>query len=147
MIVPDEEKHFLAKIVDFGFAKAAEVDSRNMQKLTVTGDVFGSPLYMSPEQCKGQHVDHRSDIYALGCLMFEVLANDVPFMGDTAHHTMVLHVNTPPPDFNHSLGIPTWLRDIVWKALEKHPADRQQSAGEMKAALLRGMGVASSQTF
>jgi serine/threonine protein kinase len=61
------------KIVDFGIAKFAQHDDGEVQALTKTGEIFGSPLYMSPEQCSGEHVDYRSDIYSLGCVLFEAL--------------------------------------------------------------------------
>ena len=69
------------KIIDFGIAKLESIDA---DKLTATGEVFGSPLYMSPEQVQGQKLDQRSDIYSLGCLMYEVLTGCPPFMGGSS---------------------------------------------------------------
>ncbi len=73
----------LAKVLDFGLAKLTKHD-RSKQSLTAVGDVFGSPFYMSPEQCTGDKLDRRSDIYSLGCTMFECLTGQPPFTGDTA---------------------------------------------------------------
>lgn len=80
-------------IVDFGIAKVLGPEETEAGKLTQTGDVFGSPLYMSPEQCFGKKVDFRSDIYSIGCIMFEVLTGKPPFMGETIMDTMLKQMN------------------------------------------------------
>src|SRR5262249_45675712 len=79
------------KIVDFGLAKLTASDDGEIQALTRTGEIFGSPLYMSPEQCTSGVVDHRSDIYSLGCVLFEALTGAPPHMGQTALTTMMKH--------------------------------------------------------
>lgn len=122
------------KIVDFGIAKLLQSDEGEMQALTKTGEVFGSPLYMSPEQCKGTAVDARSDIYSLGCVMFECLTGSPPFFGDTAMSTMLKRLSEPAPSLKEgSLGrdFPAALEKICQKCLAVEPADRYQSMAEL----------------
>ncbi len=93
MVIPPEnegEKEGV-KLVDFGIAKLTGIDEFNQQTLTKTGEIFGSPLYMSPEQCTGVMVDHRTDIYALGCVFYELLTGAPPFIGENALSTMMKH--------------------------------------------------------
>ncbi len=87
-----------ARLVDFGIAKLLEADTGN-KSLTQTGEVFGSPLFMSPEQCKGLTLDHRSDIYSFGCLMFEVITGRSAAAADSVLETLMLHVNGLNLDF------------------------------------------------
>ncbi|CAN5317648.1 hypothetical protein BH10CYA1_BH10CYA1_54890 [soil metagenome] len=120
------------KVVDFGIAKHTSRDSGEIQALTATGEVFGSPLYMSPEQCIGGIVDHRSDIYSLGCVLFEMLTGTPPFYGQSALSTMMLHESGKPPTLKEaSLGLefPEALEHVVAKMLCKQPAERYQSIG------------------
>ncbi|HEY9784545.1 MAG TPA: serine/threonine-protein kinase [Candidatus Obscuribacterales bacterium] len=79
------------KVVDLGIAKLTGQDEFSQQTLTKTGEIFGSPLYMSPEQCMGIAVDHRSDLYSLGCVLYEALTGAPPFIGDNALTTMMRH--------------------------------------------------------
>lgn len=121
------------KVVDFGIARApVHVQG---QTLTKTGDIFGSPLYMSPEQCKGERVDARSDIYSLGCVMYESLSGHPPLMGQSSLETMMLHKEGAPPRFDPALNIPADLQTIVLRALEKNPDDRFQNTMQLKHAL------------
>ncbi|CAN5327063.1 hypothetical protein BH10CYA1_BH10CYA1_30030 [soil metagenome] len=118
------------KILDFGIAKLASEEGGEMQQLTRTGEVFGSPLYMSPEQCTGSPVDHRSDIYSLGCVLFEALTGTPPHMGANALRTMMLHQSEPAPLLKQaSLGksFPPALEEVVKKMLQKNPNDRYQN--------------------
>jgi serine/threonine protein kinase len=120
------------KIVDFGIAKFAQHDAGEVQALTKTGEIFGSPLYMSPEQCSGEHVDFRSDIYSLGCVLFESLTGTPPFVGDSVISTMMQHISGATPTLKEaSLGIefPHELETIVAKMLEKSPENRYQNLG------------------
>lgn len=88
------------KVVDFGIVKFAEELKPDSQKLTAMGIVCGSPSYMSPEQAMGQKVDPRSDIYSLGCSLFETLTGKVPFRGRSASDTMMMHVSAPSPSLS-----------------------------------------------
>ncbi len=130
----------VVKVVDFGIAKLTGVDEFNQQTLTKTGEIFGSPLYMSPEQCMGIAVDHRSDLYSLGCVLYEALTSLPPFLGDTALSTMMKHQSEKQISLREaSLGMqfPDGLESVVAKLLEKDPQDRYQSAGQLASDLIR----------
>jgi len=121
---------FIPKIVDFGIAKIQFGDESQALTLTGAGDVFGTPLYMSPEQCAGIGVDSRSDIYALGCMLFEALTGAPPFRGSNALETMMQHGLSPLPSLKEaSLGLvfPSALEKVLAKMLAKEPRDRYQS--------------------
>lgn len=124
------------KVIDFGIAKVEPTDGSQPEMLTATGDVFGTPQYMSPEQCRSKPLDARSDIYSLGCVMYAALTGVPPFTGDDAMQCMWKHVNDPPPAFPSETNCPEQLRDVVRKAMAKEPAERWQSMDEMKDALL-----------
>jgi serine/threonine-protein kinase len=129
------------KIVDFGIAKIKPRDGKEPQNLTKAGEIFGSPLYMSPEQCQGKPLDERSDIYSLGCVIYETLTGMPPLMGINSFETMTKHVNEMPPpmrDAAPALTIPSWLDAAVMKALKKNPDDRQHSVNELKRDLIEG---------
>ncbi|MCC7529141.1 MAG: protein kinase [Candidatus Melainabacteria bacterium] len=118
------------KIVDFGIAKLHLAEGTESQSLTKTGEIFGSPLYMSPEQCLGVAVDHRSDIYALGCVIFETLTGLPPFLGSTSLSTMMKHQSEKPPTLKEAtLGkeFPPEIESLVARLLEKEPDKRYQS--------------------
>jgi len=111
------------KIVDFGIAK----DVKAGKRLTAIGMVLGTPEYMSPEQATGQETDHRVDQYSLGCILYEMLAGDVPFKGENAPKTLTKHVFeavVPPSKLRPDLRIPGVVEDIVLKMLQKKPNDR-----------------------
>jgi serine/threonine-protein kinase len=135
--VNSPEKNFIPKVVDFGIAKLQLGDES--QALTKTGDVFGTPLYMSPEQCAGAGVDSRSDIYALGCVLFEALTGTPPFQGNTPLETMMRHATGEPPSLKEaSLGLkfPEALEKLVSRMLAKDSRDRYQSFMEVGHDLL-----------
>ncbi len=125
------------KVVDFGIAKYSAREGGEVQALTRTGEVFGSPLYMSPEQCQGGTIDHRSDIYSLGCVMFEALTGTLPFIGENALLTMLKHQQDSIPTLREVSGIafPKTLEAIVAKMLAKQPGERYQSLGEVAMEL------------
>lgn len=132
-----ESGSVIAKIVDFGLAKTNQADS--IGRITQTGEIFGSPLYMSPEQCRGQVVDRRSDVYALGCLLYECLNGKAPFIGKNAVDTLSLHINEPCPPFLSTSNAPPWMVEIVQKALQKEPGKRQQSIEDLGGQLQDGL--------
>lgn len=126
----------LVKLVDFGIAK--NVDSKALH-LTMTGEVVGTPKYMSPEQCMGKTLDARSDIYALGCVMYEVFTGMPPFEADSFYEMVRQHVDDVPshlPFADPSLKIPVGLEAIIFKTLQKDPALRQQTAAQLKLELI-----------
>jgi serine/threonine protein kinase len=137
MLVDEHDESDVVKIVDFGIAKLLPGARGNSQQLTDTGQIFGSPLYMSPEQCMGNSQDGRSDIYSLGCLMYEALAGIPPITGDNVLAVVYKHLNEIPV----SMGVlarqkvPDELEEIVAKALEKHPDSRYQSMADLKKIL------------
>ncbi len=137
MLVQDEGNTDIVKVLDFGIAKLTPASGKFPQNLTQTGEVFGSPIYMSPEQCLGQALDERSDIYSMGTMFYEALVGIPPLVGNTIVDTMQMHVATKPATFS-SLGIEVspQLEALVFKALEKKPDNRFQSMEEMFHALV-----------
>jgi tRNA A-37 threonylcarbamoyl transferase component Bud32 len=117
---------------DFGIAKVLYETS----KLTRTGTSIGTPDYMAPEQIQGEAVDGRTDLYALGIVLFEMLTGRVPFRATTPAALLYKHVNEPPPPLR-SLGIeaPAWLQAVLDRALAKHPQDRFQRGSQFAQAL------------
>lgn len=100
MLVADNAGNTRAKVLDFGIAKIT--GGSDAVKLTSTGEVFGSPAYMSPEQARGEQIDGRSDIYSFGCVMFEALMGDVPFKANNALSTIMMHMNDAAPRITQS---------------------------------------------
>ena len=127
-----------AKLVDFGIAKL-KTEGNELQNLTRTGDVFGSPLYMSPEQCLGIGVDHRTDIYSFGCALFEALTGSPPHMGENSLSTMIKHREESAPSLSEgSLGkkFSPALEAVLQKLLQKKPDDRYQNFGDITEDLI-----------
>ncbi len=118
------------KVVDFGIAKVLNEQPDGIQSQTQTGEILGSPLYMSPEQCTGNSLDTRSDIYSIGCVMYEALTGKPPLAGDNTVQTILKHVNESPQSIKSSspsLSLPAGLEDVVMHCLEKNPDDRYQT--------------------
>jgi serine/threonine-protein kinase len=125
------------KVMDFGIARALGEG----QNVTQTAAVIGTAQYLSPEQARGEAVDARSDVYAAGCVLFELLTGDPPFTGDTPVAVAYQHVREDPrrpSEINPE--IPAALDAVVLKALSKNPANRYQSAAEMRSDLVRVRG-------
>ncbi|HEX9299396.1 MAG TPA: Stk1 family PASTA domain-containing Ser/Thr kinase [Actinomycetota bacterium] len=121
------------KVMDFGIARM-QTDVTAPQ----TSSVIGTPTYLSPEQAQGQAVDARSDIYSLGCVLYELLAGRPPFTGDTPVAIAYKQVNeTPVPPSAHNPDVPPRLDAVVMKCLAKNPANRYQTAEELAADLER----------
>ncbi len=122
------------KLLDFGIAKISEQGAH----LTKTGAILGTPAYMSPEQASSRPVDQRTDIYALGVILYESLAGQPPFSGDNLAQVLVAHLSDPvPPPREHKPDLPAALEAIVLSCLEKDPDNRPQSM-EALARQLRG---------
>lgn len=122
-----------ALLADFGIAQTLHGDER----LTATGMVVGTPAYMSPEQASGEtELDSRTDVYALGCVLYEMLAGHAPFLGTTAREVVARHALDPVPPLRASRpDVPAALEGVVRTALAKAPADRFPTAGAFVAAL------------
>jgi hypothetical protein len=119
------------KVADFGIARPA---SETTGTVTLAGTVMGTPQYLPPEQGRGETVDGRSDIYSVGCMLFELLVGKAPFSGDSPLSIVVQHLSdAPAPPSAASADISGDVDSIVLKALAKDPADRYQTALEMKA--------------
>lgn len=130
-----------ARIVDFGIAKLMDKEEQNKEgHLTQTGELFGSPLYMSPEQCRGNKVDARTDIYSMGCVMYETLTGQPPLRGGSMIETIVLQMNEVPLLMSEACPqkrFPEQLEQIIAKALAKDPDDRFQTMTELEYALMQ----------
>ncbi len=121
------------KVLDFGIAKV----NSQVTRLTRAGSVFGTPQYMSPEQAAGVPVDHRSDVYALGIMLYEMLKGGVPFTGDNVMNILSHHMFHPPPPLRDGsrADLPPELESIVMKCLAKKASERYASMGELLADL------------
>ncbi len=129
------------KVLDFGLAKlsekmsaklsGAEVDDAT-QLHTQAGIVMGTAAYMSPEQARAQAVDHRTDIFSLGVILYEMLTRHQPFSGETVNHTIVSILEKNPPPFAvYQLSMPPELEKMTFRLLSKNAADRYQNADEL----------------
>jgi serine/threonine protein kinase len=156
MVLPDPRDPRVehVKVLDFGIAKILERDkapssgpeSSSMDSapnslvasaLTTVGVVVGTPAYMSPEQCRAEPVDARSDVYSCGILLYQLICGRTPFTGDSPIEIAINQVRMPPdPPSSVVPTIHPRLEQIILKSLEKWPAQRQQSAGEMRDELL-----------
>lgn len=120
------------KVADFGIAKAAFAQ----KDITTTGSILGTVTYLSPEQGRGEEPDHRSDLYGLGVVLYELAVGRPPFAAETQIATAMMHVKDPPPSLRSiRAGIPRPLEAVVLKALAKDPDDRFASAEDMARAL------------
>ena len=132
------DKHGAVKIMDFGVARL--IDSH----LTVTGQLLGTPAYMSPEQVEGKPVDARSDIYSLGLVMYEMFCGRPAFSGDTPVAIIAKHLGeTPVPPLEIEADLPVRIDQAIRRCLEKHPARRFQTVAELEAALSAGTAVSA----
>lgn len=115
---------FKLSIVDFGIAKISDEQRVSATKLTQTGELIGSPLYMSPEQCRGDQLDGRSDIYSLGCVIYELLSGKTPFDGDAPVKIILKHLTDDPAPLS---SVNKDLNSVVMRCLAKEPGNRYQS--------------------
>jgi len=138
------------RVVDFGLAKLAEAQNREQQSLTQQGVVFGSPLYMSPEQTTGLGTDHRTDIYSFGCALFHALTGTPPFTAKTAMALMLMHQKEMPPPLVQGAGgdveFSLEQEAIVARLLAKNVDKRYQSFEEVERDLIRALNVARTQS-
>ncbi len=129
-----------AKVVDFGIAKLR--DTASVKSLTETGVVMGTPYYMSPEQCRAEPLDSRSDVYSLATMLYEMLAGSPPFTAASVTGVVVKHLTEPPPQLPADLDVPPQIDQVIQRALSKDPELRQADATvlarELQSALRHG---------
>ncbi|MEM7604138.1 MAG: serine/threonine-protein kinase [Myxococcota bacterium] len=143
----------LVKLVDFGLAKMSDMEHGDEpgRKLTTTGMIFGTPQYMSPEQCLGHETDGRADIYGLACIFYELLVGHVPFDGDSFIGVLNQHICDPPPPMQTaSVSVPAPLESLILQCLAKEPDARPASMEALAARILSaldasGQGALSAQ--
>jgi serine/threonine-protein kinase len=131
VVAPDDDSEFESvKIVDFGFARLMADDGA-----TRAGAFVGTPFYMSPEQCLGEPLDTRSDVYSLGAMFYEMLSGIRPFEAETVSGIINKHLSEPPPPLPSSLTIPRRISAGIMHALAKNPDDRPQTATHLARQL------------
>lgn len=147
IVLTAQKDGYRAQLVDFGIAKVVNQDIVG-QARTATGLIFGTPYYMSPEQCLGQKIDGRSDIYSLGCTLYECLHGEPPFKGQNAMHTMMMHQESPTPVLRQPTSDPALNQSInflIAKMTAKPPQMRYQSMQQIShdiERMLQGKPVA-----
>ncbi|HEX8950358.1 MAG TPA: serine/threonine-protein kinase, partial [Polyangia bacterium] len=151
ILTADREVGETPKLIDFGLAKIAAV--AGTEQLTRTGQIIGTPAYMSPEQISGRDVDARSDIYALACLLYEMIAGRPPFTGSDDVQTLYRQLHEPAEPLSlNAAEIPAALDNVLNRALAKSPHDRYGSMQELARALntavekRRSSGIFDGQT-
>lgn len=138
------EKPDFVKIVDFGIAKVLTDESEDSMNLTRTGDILGSPLYMSPEQCMGNKMDSRSDIYSLGCVMYQALVGVTPLKGENAVQLIFRHVHdmpAQPRSIKADIELPDIMEPLLFKCLQKDPDKRFSTMDDLEAELKRVQAI------
>lgn len=140
MLVEDRDSGAITvKLVDFGLAKIVLDDGDSLMAKTATGEVLGTPIYMSPEQCLGAQLNAASDIYSLGCVLYELLTGVNAFSGESALAVMLSHISAMPKTFSQAAPerrIPLALEAAVFKSLAKKPEERFRSAEDFKKSII-----------
>jgi serine/threonine-protein kinase len=136
MVVDPDTPYEKIKVMDFGLAKLIDNERVAVHQVTQTGADFavGTPGYISPEQVRGDEMDHRSDLYSVGIILFELLTGKLPFKGDTTMDVLLAHATEDPPTFadvGASGLVPEAIEDVVLCCLAKHPDQRPQSARDL----------------
>ena len=132
----DTVKPFDVKLLDFGVVGLVEGSLSASTRLTQIGRTIGTPQYMSPEQCKGEEVDGRSDLYALGCILWELIAGEAAFQGKAPLDVLTKHlIHTPPPVSTMAKAVPPGLDAVIAHCLEKDRTRRWESADQLAVAL------------
>ena len=143
ILVGNDDGSETIKILDFGIAKFA--GESEMKGVTKTGETLGSPQYMSPEQCSGTNIDTRSDIYSLGCLLYEALAGRPRATGETVFESLYQHMKEEPKPFaaeRKDISNAQEFEELVFRCLEKNPDARFQSMAQIKDALKQAASAA-----
>lgn len=137
-----EGEHESAKVVDFGLAKIRD----DVSPLTQTGTLMGTIYYMSPEQCRGEELDSRTDVYSLGAMLYEMLSGSPPFRANNLTGLITKHLHEAPPTLDYSLGIPSSLSAVCFRALAKSRDDRQADALDFAKELQTALNSQSHET-
>ena len=140
-LVKRDDQYDFVKILDFGIAKISDRDSEG-KRLTQTGMIFGTPEYMSPEQAAGKPTDHKVDVYALGCIMFELFTGHVPYTGDSFMAILTQHMFEPIPDIKELVpdtDVPDSVLSVVYKAMAKETFERYSDMQELREDLARAL--------
>ncbi len=137
IILANDQVRERVKLVDFGLARLLTSFERIGQQLTSTGALIGTGEYMSPEQCVGTKAGATTDVYALGCVLYECLSGVKPFQAENNIGLLHLHVNQAPVSLSQLVSLPPGLEDVILNALEKESDDRYQSMKEFQTDLLR----------
>ncbi|MDC0712531.1 serine/threonine-protein kinase [Stigmatella sp. ncwal1] len=127
------------KLVDFGVAKDLSPQTPGASSLTKTGTVLGTPLFMAPEQIRGEKPDTRTDLYALGLLLFHLVTGKPPFLGTTPHEVEEQHLHAPPPRPSERAPVPAALDAVVHRCLQKRREERYPHVAAMLEALRRAV--------
>ncbi len=138
LIMQSSETPDVVKVVDFGIAKVIDPRGSSAQELTQTGDLLGSPMYMSPEQCLGEELDERTDIYSLGCVMYQAITGKPPIVGENVVKTIFKHINVVPEPFSVAkpgITVPSAVERVIFCALEKKPSNRFRNMDLLRSAL------------
>ncbi len=136
IMLTNDSEHQTVKILDFGLSKNLDPQSTNSNTVTKTGGLVGSVAYMSPEVCSGQKADFQSDIYSLGCILYECLTGHVPFLADSWVGILHMHKEVPPdPIASENTSVSEQMEELVLKCLEKNPFDRFDSPAKIHRAL------------
>lgn len=145
MLSREKDEQLAVKLVDFGLARAIENSGNDIDQITRSGQTLGSPAYMSPEQCLGYKLDARSDIYSLGCTMYEAVSGKPPFTAQSILEYMHKHTYEEPPILeirSDEANFAYNLAHVILQTLEKNPDDRQQTMeqlrGQLKACIWQG---------
>jgi DNA-directed RNA polymerase specialized sigma24 family protein len=138
MLAPREGDADFAKILDLGIARLLAPDSENKTRITQKGEIFGTPLYMSPEQVRGDDIDGRADLYSLTVMLFELIASRPPFKAKNSMALFAMHLAPPAPsllDVAPELNVPSALQGLIDRGLAKEPERRFANADEYLASI------------
>lgn len=130
----------IVKILDFGLAKLKNLHQDSSMELTQFGQIFGSPIYMSPEQVRAEPLDERSDIYSVGCVLYQVLTGVPPHLGKSSAEVMAKHLTAavmPLREMRPDLNLPESMEPVISKVLSKDPEERYQSMRVLREDLMQ----------